>query len=53
MQNIIAGILLILALGFLVFRLASKSRALAMNKAPSCHGDGDESCAHCHPETVE
>ncbi len=54
-QTIIVSAALILALGFIVFRLSARTRALAMNKAPSCHSDGDndESCAHCHPGKSE
>lgn len=46
-QTIIIGGLLIGALGFLVFKLSTSVKSVAMNKAPSCHGDGEEDCAHC------
>ncbi len=52
-QTIILGAVLILSLGFIVFRLGTRTKALAMNKAPSCHGDSDESCPHCHPGTTQ
>jgi len=56
-QNSILGIVLILALGFIVFRLSTRSKALAMNEAPSCHGDSDaqqeSTCTHCHPGAAE
>ena len=52
-QTIIVGAILLLSLGFVVFRLSSRTKALVMNKAPSCHGNGDESCPHCHPGAPE
>ena len=48
-QTVIVAAVLILALGFIVYRLSVRSKGLLTNKAPSCHGDdgNEESCPHC------
>ncbi|GEM_PF-6845716 len=55
LQNILLGSILILALGYIIFRLSTRTKALTMNKTPSCHQDGgeEESCPYCHPEATE
>ena len=49
-QTVFLAGLLIISLGFILFRLTSRTKALLLNKTPSCHGDGDTSCNHCHPK---
>ena len=59
-QTIILGIALILALGFLIYRLSARSKALALNKSTCCHGETEadtppsdgQGCSHCSAEGI-
>ncbi len=51
-QMIVLGAVLILTLGFILYRLSTRTKSLILNEAPSCHGKSEEAgeCEHCHPK---
>ncbi len=52
-QTIILGSILILTLGFILYRLSVRTKSMILNEAPSCHSDGkDEACDHCRTKAI-
>jgi hypothetical protein len=46
-QEAIVILILTGAFGLLAYKLGSSVKNLVLNRAPSCHGDGDEDCPRC------